>query len=264
MPQEKLDLSRVRFITPGGLVGLACLIESWILKYGELSLIVPDNLDVLGYMHRMDFFEHFRDRVSFDKSLSYLETRGRHPASLSELRRVVSKETARDVSKQFYEILEGPGGLCKAEVDHCCEVLTESLNNVLDHAGSTCGAYTAIQKWPALDKVAVAVADAGVGIPHTIRSHPRARQRSLSDSVLIELATEDQVSRHGLPEPQGERRGGGLASALRSVGRGRGGLSIWSRKGWVEFSDVGRTESTEHVRTFDGTCVEAEFPLNRT
>lgn len=261
-PEEKVDLSRVRFITPGGLVGLACLLESWIEEHGELSLVVPDNLDVLGYMHRMDFFELFRDNISLNKSLSYLNTRSRHPAGLSELRRVRSKEAASEVSKQFYDILASKGGLQKTELDYCCEVLTESLNNVLEHADSPCGAYTAIQKWSVLDKVAVAVADAGVGIPHTICNHPKAQQGALSDSALIELAAEDQVSRYVPNEQQEERRGGGLTAALRSVGRGRGGLIIWSKQGWIQFSGVGRTESTELVHTFEGTCVEAEFPLN--
>lgn len=261
-PEKKVDLSRVRFITPGGLVGLACLLESWIAEHGEVSLVVPDNQDVLGYMHRMDFFKLFEDKISPNKNLSYLNARGRHPADLSELRRVGSKRAVSEVSEQFYEILDSQGGLQRTKVNHCCKVLTESLNNVLDHADSSCGAYTAIQKWSVLDKVAVAVADAGIGIPHTICNHPKAQQGSLSDSALIELAAEDQVSRYGLSEQQEERRGGGLTSALMSVGKGRGGLIIWSKQGWVQFSGVGRTESAELVHTFEGTCVEAEFPLN--
>lgn len=254
----------MHFITPGGLVGLACVLESWIAKHGEISLVVPDDLNVIGYMHRMDFFKHFKDRISFDKSLSYLEARGRHPASLSELRRVGNEVAARQVARQFYEILADEGGLQKAELDHCCRVLTESLNNVLDHAESRCGAYTAIQKWSKRGRVVVAVADAGVGIPHTIRNHSRAQQGNLSDSALIELAAEDQVSGLEVSGQQDERRGGGLTSALRSVGKGRGNLMIWSKRGWVEFSGVGSTESAKLVHAFEGTCVEAEFPLNNT
>ena len=101
----------------------------------------------------------------------------------------------------------------------------------------------------------VAVADAGIGIPATLRDHPEALSCGFpSDADLIELAAVDGVSRLGAD------RGGGFGSALRSVGRGEGGLIAWSGKGWVGFSGAAEThaESTHHFR---GTCVEAEFRL---
>lgn len=255
-PGNELDLSHVNFITPGGLVGLACLLEAWTAEHGAVSLVTPNDLGVVGYMHRMDFFKHLEGKISPDKNLSYLDSRGRYPASLSELRRVGSREDADEVSAQFFEILS-EDGLREAEVDRCCKVLTESLNNVLDHADSSCGAYTAIQKWPKTDTVVVAVADAGVGIPHTIRDHPRVQRVGRTDEALIKLAAEDKVSRERV-----QGRGGGLTSALTSVGNGCGRLMIWSGRGWVEFSGLGRIEAEELVQAFEGTCVEAEFPLN--
>ena len=235
-PSGGLDLSRVNFITPGGLVGSACLLESWLNERGEVALAVPESSDVIGYMHRMDFFKHFEGRVSLDRNFAHLDDRGRHSAPLSELRKVTSKDERDEVCAQFFEILSKDRGLQPAEVDHCCKVLTESLNNVLDHAESSSGAYTAIQKWSKADEVVVAVADAGVGIPYTIRNYPVARQESLSDAALIKLAAKDKVNRQ-----QVEGRGGGLTSALTSVGDGRGRLTIWSKRGRVEFSGLGKT-----------------------
>lgn len=130
---------------------------------------------------------------------------------------------------------------------------------MLEHAESPCGAYTAIQKWGKRDEVCVAVADAGLGIPRTIRHHPRARSVGNADHALIEVATEPSVSRF-----QEEGRGGGLNAALRSVGDGSGRLKIWSQRGWVEFSGIGSTYRAREVLAFGGTCVEAVFPLQGT
>lgn len=144
----------------------------------------------------------------------------------------------------------------EAEVQHCCQVLSESLINVLDHAESPCGAYTAIQTWAKRHEVCVAVADAGLGIPRTIRDLAAARSTASADHELIKVAMEPRVSSR--PEVG---RGGGLDRALRSVGGGSGRLKIWSDRGWVESRGVSKTEGVGLAHAFHGTCVEAIFPL---
>ena len=249
-----VDLSGVDFVTPGGMVGLSCMLERWAAERGRVALVPPED-EVAGYMDRMDFFDLLGGVIAPTRSLSHLGGRGRHPASLSELRRVEGPGGVPDVVGRFSNILS-EGGLRDDEVRYCCDVLSESLINVLEHAESPCGAYTAIQKWGKRDEVCVAVADAGLGIPRTIRQHPRARRVDGADHSLIELATELNVSRI-----REEGRGGGLNAALRSVGDGSGRLKIWAGRGWVEFWGVGSTHRAERVLAFGGTCVEAVFPL---
>jgi hypothetical protein len=80
--------------------------------------------------------------------------------------------------------------------------------------------------------VAVAVSDAGVGIPHTISVHSDAHGAALTDHELTRLAANDQVSSH-----EGEEVGGcGLPCALRNARPGSGKLVIQSGRGWVEFT----------------------------
>ncbi len=248
-----VDLSRVGFVTPGGMTGLSCLLETWAAVQGPVPLVPPDD-EVAGYMARMDFFDLLGSMMSPSRSLSHLCDRGRHPAPLSELRRVEDFGGVTHVIGRFRDLMSG-GGLREAEVRHCCEVLSEGLINVLEHAESPCGAYTAIQKWGKRDEICVAVADAGLGIPRTIRDHPRAQGAGDADHSLIEIATEFGVSRS-----QEDGRGGGLNAALRSVGDGSGRLKIWAGRGWVEFSGVGNTHRSGRVLAFGGTCVEAVFP----
>ncbi len=259
-PHSGVDLSEVDFVTPGGMVGLACLLETWTAEYGCVDLFLP-NEDITAYLHRMDFFEHFAGRIAVDRDLGHLDARGRYSASLSELQRVSEPRDVIRVTKEFGKILS-KGDLGPAEVRRCQAVLSEGLNNVLDHACSVCGAYTAIQPWARLGTVAVAVADAGVGIPYTIRQHPEILRMNLSDHDLIKFATRHLVS----SKHHETGRGGGFTCALASVGAGRGRMKIWSGKGWVELSGisstgVGLSVDERSVRSFDGTCVEAVFPL---
>ena len=251
-----VDLSNVGFVTPGGFVGLACILEEWTSKYGVVPVVLP-NEDVTAYMHRMDFFDYFKDRLRLDRDISHLQFRGRHRASLSELRTVRDDDDVTEVTKQFCGTLSDRG-VPKEKVRRCFAVISETLDHAVDHARSACGAYTAIQPWPSLNKVAVAVSDAGVGIPRTISAHPDARGVAFEDHELITLAANHLVSsRH-----DEEGRGGGLTSALQNVRSGSGSMVIWSGRGWVEFAGMGIITASELAPTFAGTCAEAVFPIS--
>jgi len=252
--REGVDLSEIDFVTPGGMVGLACLIEGWALERGPVPLVPPAD-EVAGYMVRMDFLEHLESIIALDRSLSHLKGRSRHPAPLSEIRRVHTSGDVTVVTAQFGKILQG-GGVGEAEVQHCCQVLSECLTNALYHAESPCGAYTAIQKWTKRNEVCVAVADAGLGIPGTIRDLAKSRGAASADHELIRMALEPGVSRRS-----GAGYGGGLDRVLRSVGVGSGRMKIWSSRGWVESWGVSRNEGEGLSHAFRGTCVEAVFPL---
>lgn len=251
-----VDLSNVGFVTPGGMVGLACTLEEWTSKYGAVQVILP-NEDITAYMHRMDFFDHFEGRLALDRGVDHLEERYRHQPSLSELHTVHDLEDVTEITSRFCKTLSSRS-VPKAKVRNCFAVISETLNNAVDHASSPCGAYTAIQTWANLDKVAVAVADAGVGVPHTISASSESRGKNLEDYDLVKLAASHLVSSR-----QGEEgRGGGLTSALNNVHSGHGEMVIWSGQGWVEFTGMGNIIAAECAPTFGGTCVEAIFPIS--
>lgn len=254
---DGVDLSGVDFVTVGGMVGLACLVEGWAAERGPVPFMPPCD-EVAGYMVRMDFLKHLGSKVSLGRSLAHLGDRSRHPAPLSEIRTVRDSGDVTVVTARFRSILLS-SGVGEAEVQHCCHVLSESLTNVLYHAESPCGAYTAIQKWAKRDEVCVAVADAGLGIPGTIRDLAEARGGAFVDHELIRIALEPRVSRR-----PGAGYGGGLDRALRSVGDGSGRMKIWSGSGWVESRGVSRNHGTRSAHAFRGTCLEAVFPLGNT
>jgi anti-sigma regulatory factor (Ser/Thr protein kinase) len=251
----EVDLSQVRFVRPGGLVCLSSLIETWTMEDRPLGVKLPPD-GVAGYMQRMDFFANFGDKLLYDKDVTRLEIGTRHDdASLSELRTVRTEDEVSEVTLRFHRLLS-EGNLARNQVNRCCKVLSEFLENAVVHAESPCGAYTAIQTYRmGGTRVCVAVADAGIGIPATLNDHPEAVRRGIrTDGGLIELAAVDGVSRLGV------NRGCGFGSALRSVGSGNGALTAWSGEGWVRFSGAAGAR-VEGAHPFRGTCMEAEFPV---
>lgn len=252
--REGIDLSGVDFATPGGMVGLTCLIRSWAAERGRVLLEPPAD-GVAGYMARMDFFKHLESIITLNRNLAHLNGRCRRPASLSEIKRVHNKGGVTEVTKCFGDILSA-AGVGEAEVQHCRNVLSESLINVLEHAKSPCGAFTAIQQYSGRDEVRVAVADTGLGIPYTIHDYAKAQTAASADHELIQVAM-----RPGVSSQPGVGRGGGLDRASRSVRDGGGWMKIWSNRGYVESRGVGRTKGRESAHAFCGTCVEAVFPL---
>lgn len=252
---SELDLSGVQFVRPGGMVALSSLIETWTTEDRPLSIKLPP-VHVAGYMARMDVFDALDDKVVYDQDVTRLEVGTRHSdASLSELRTVRTEDQVQVVTSEFHRLLLAEG-LAKGEVDRCCIVLSEFLENAVVHARSICGAYIAVQTYRmGGNRVCVAVGDAGVGIPATLRNHPEAVNRgSRTDGDLIQLASVDDVS------SVSDDRGGGFGSALRSVGKGSGMLTAWSGEGWVRFTGYSGARVEEADR-FRGTCVEAEFRL---
>jgi hypothetical protein len=142
----ELDLSGVRFVRPGGLVGLSSLIETWTTEDRPLGVRLPP-ARVAGYMKRMDVFDILGDRLVYDQDVTRLEIGARHgDASLSELRTVRTEDHVQVVTSEFYRLLANEN-LTKGEVHRCCTVLSEFLENAVVHAQSCAGAYTAVQTY---------------------------------------------------------------------------------------------------------------------
>lgn len=251
----ELDLSGVRFVRPGGMVGLSSLIETWTTEDRPLGIRLPPDR-VTGYMKRMDVFDALGDKAVYDRDVTDLGVGARHSdAPLSELRTVQTEDEVQVVTTELHRLLSKEG-LARGEVQRCCKVLSEFLENAVVHAESLSGAYSAVQTYRSGGKrVCVAVSDAGVGIPATLKDHPEAVARGLrTDGDLIRLAAVDDVSRVS------DDRGGGFGSALRQVGKGDGVLTAWSGEGWVGFTGYSGAR-VEWANRFRGTCMEAEFRL---
>jgi hypothetical protein len=96
-------------------------------RFGSL----PRSISRPSLNHSLAQIFNCRGRISFNRSLFHLDLRSPHLASLAELRGVGNKDDADEVSRQLYRTLSECGQQ-KAEVQRCCRVPAESLNNVPD------------------------------------------------------------------------------------------------------------------------------------
>lgn len=132
--------------------------------------------------------------------------------------------------------------------------LTELLQNVLDHSGSSLG-YIVHARWYAADQnVRLAVVDGGIGIPAALRKHQIAGTHKLNDQDVIKAA----VTQQGLTSRKGERLGGlGLKLIREYVTKRAGSVTVVSHTGKVTFRSSG--DRRVKVPFYRGTAVEVDF-----
>lgn len=129
------------------------------------------------------------------------------------------------------------------------------------------------QKWWMLsllkdDQLFVAIYDAGVGIPGSLRRKPRFaeyfKMRNYNDARLIQAAIGSAWSSTQLPH-----RGNGLPEMLEfSQNLEHGGLSIWSANGGLSYNpqlaDRGKREVRHHIdERLPGTLVLWSIPFRK-
>jgi len=156
------------------------------------------------------------------------------------------------------------------------DCLNEAVANTIHHAYE----YPfknmpsrAQQKWWMLsllkdDELFVAIYDAGIGIPGSLRRKPRFveffRRRHYNDARLIQAAVGSAWSSTELPH-----RGNGLPEMLEfSQNLEHGGLSIWSENGGLSYNpqvpDTRKREVRHHIdQRLPGTLVLWSIPFRK-
>ncbi|MEW2376927.1 ATP-binding protein [Micromonospora sp. NPDC047812] len=126
------------------------------------------------YLRRMNVFSHINTEV--DISVREHEAAGR----FIPVRNILTNEELNDFIKDFVPLLH----MEPRDADAVKYVLFELIRNVLEHSGSSTGAFVAAQVSQMNRRLLLGVADAGIGINRSIsRSH-----RANSDREAISLA----------------------------------------------------------------------------
>jgi len=142
--------------------------------------------------------------------------------------------------------------------------ISEAVRNVFEHANAADGAFLCASYFQAADRLSIAVADAGIGVPATIR--PRYGSK-LSDAEANLLATELKVT-GARPSP---RYGGAISNAgvglyyLRTVSfRSKGLFALLSGTAAVRDGGNGLPPTTAPSRAaWKGTVVAVTLSASR-
>jgi hypothetical protein len=195
------------FLTPRETCGLRALIDHAASLAGEVVFDCPVNLDVHGYLGRVDFYDDLEENVR----LTRRPPRQRRQDRRDQLIEVVRVRTADDVealTDRVWDVAKahcGSGRTAKA----FATAIAAATENVIDHAQSPIGALVAAQRY-ANRGLELAVVDLGRGIPVTLREN--GVYAGLTDLQAVERALEDGVS-----SVTDEGRGAGLAELVHGV-----------------------------------------------
>lgn len=229
-----LDARHARWASPFGLTALLCIPQARMAQGAteRVSFAVPEQAETASYWSRAGFFRHAAELFEIHGAVP--RAREVHESSvLLEITPIVNGDDVHGVVGRIQakaaDILHGQLGLDTAITGRFAMTLSESCQNIVEHAGL--GGWVAVQAYKYTKRlgrrvVVIAVCDAGVGFRRSLESSPTHRHSDRWDDAM---ALEDAVLRATSRFRHGDSgRGQGLAGIRKFVGRWHGKLSVRS------------------------------------
>lgn len=258
-----VDAHAVEWISPYGFVGLLAAGQALGERTGVRPILtLPQSREVA----------HFCVRTGFAREAETLfELHGKLPkvkaGETTVLLEVTPIRGAEDVHTVVGHIQERSSAILTAELGLEPKAtmgfgmaLSESCQNIVEHAGTAGWVAVHAYSWRKLGKrvVVIAVADAGVGFRHTLEATQATRfGERWSDGAALEAALLHSVSRFRDPG-----RGQGLAGIRKYLGRWQGKISI--RSGTARIAIVPSWDEdaplTSGLAPFPGAQVQLVIP----
>jgi hypothetical protein len=209
----RLDLTRLRFVDPAGLVGLAVAAERAARAGRPVRFTPPADAAVAGYLTRMRLGEQLA-ALGVDADLPVVQER-RQGHRLVELRRFDGEAGLDAVAAALVRTyVDDHPGL----VQPLYAALDEMARNVLEHSARSHG-YVALQRYDARRALAFAVADSGIGL----RRRLATRIAVPDDRTAVVRAAQVHVTSVGRPG-----RGRGIGRVIAITGAHRGSVTLVS------------------------------------
>lgn len=227
--QDLIDLTKVSFIDPYGMVGLLEVGEFLLnFKNKKTTLLLPTSEEVLRYLERMDFFKHVGRYFKLDPDKPNISDKYLRSSSSDVLLEITSIEKSDDIHFIVGKVKNRANAILKKHLHYderaingFIVALSEVCQNILEHSEKT--GFVGIQKYhfQKLNKniVKIAVMDLGIGFKKSLETRFTIRD----DVDALEKALLHGVSRY-----TDEGRGHGLAAVRRFVNQWNGKLSIRS------------------------------------
>ena len=225
---EQIDLSKVSFIDPYGMLALLEIGELCMLEDVRKSVILPRSPEVCAYLDRMDFLSFAKRCFTLDHSSPALPEKYQRSLDSDVLLEITPIEKSNDIHFIVGKVRERAQAILATHlrydnraINGFIVALSEVCQNIIEHSETT--GYVGIQKYryQSMNKnvVKIAVMDVGIGF-----------RRSLSGRFKLtgDLDAIDQALLHGASRHEDEGRGHGLAAVRRFVDQWQGTLSIRS------------------------------------
>jgi len=259
---EQIDLSKVSFVDPYGMLALLEIGELCLLEDVRKSVILPQSPEVCAYLDRMDFFTFAKRCFDLDYSSSgFSENHHRSPES-DVLLEITPIEKSNDIHTIVGKVRDRAQAILATHlryderaINGFIVALSEVCQNIIEHSENK--GFVGIQKYryQSLEKniVKIAVMDVGIGFRKSLAN----RFKLKSDFEAI-----DKALLHGASRYEDEGRGHGLAGVRKFVTQWQGKLSI--RSGTARLSIIpqwaGGRDQERKLISFPGSQINIMLP----
>jgi len=229
----KVSLTDTKFIDPFGMVGLIQFGRYLRLNGGNPFLLLPNSMDVLRYLDRMDFFKYVQNLFQLEPQDFTIEERYLRRHHSDVLLEITSIENTDDVHIIVEKVRERAENILNShlhygpmEIDSFMVALSEICQNIPEHSRDM--GFVGIQKYFYGKKLKknvakIAVMDLGIGIKESLSPKYASLSKHWSDLTAIHLALFKGCSRY---DDLG--RGQGLTNVRKWVQKWNGKMVIRS------------------------------------
>lgn len=239
-----IDFTLCRFLEPGYVVTLACLIEEYHQRGLPINFTPSKTRGVDDYLRNIRFYEYWQE--GFDRS-SYTSTHIDTALCLWQVTQEMIDNYAQQARGYFAQnFLPGK------DLDWLSICLAELFNNICDHSKSPVSGYCLTQYYPKTQQLVTAVCDFGVGIPSSINTFWQQQGKDvLSDTDALRIALRKRVTTKSTPR----NRGFGLDNLSNIVKNLQGHLFFLSNFALLKQNSEGVLRTNMLARPLYGSLI---------
>jgi hypothetical protein len=216
------DFSNVQYVDANLMLPLSSYAAYYRLNQFDFSLVEPND-PVLRRLFVNTNWAHFIDPQHFNRN------EARRSNNLPALQFLNSDAQYNVVNKAMDILLETIKVGDRNQLKALEWALNEITDNVLNHAESPIGGLVQIQSFPARNRVSFYVADAGLGIPFTLR---KSIPGITSDSDALDRAIREGVTRNA-----STNQGNGLFGTFKCCEVSNGSFAIISNNAILQYNE---------------------------
>jgi hypothetical protein len=217
-----IDLSEATATFAGPMLALGASLAKYRLEHVNFSVAFPTDAKLhrlcrnAGWLHLLD--------PSLPPAPTYINSQHVPVVSFA-----TSEEQFAVTNRLLDTVLSSLPGLTRYDLGGLEWAVNEVTDNVLNHSQSPCGGFVQLSAFPEQRRVELTVADAGLGIPSTLRmGYPDI----MHDSHALELAVQEGVTRS-----LSVGRGNGLYGTIEIARVSSGYIHIHSGYGRLHAED---------------------------
>ena len=174
------------YVHPAVIALTACAAEVVHMRGGVFSGHVP-NVRSITYLIRMGLFDYVRLPPPIE--IQAHEEAGR----FIPLTRIQNSDGLKEAITNLVPLLHAPPEVA----DPIKYVFSEMVRNVLEHSRSPVGAFVAAQYYKDSNRVAIGIADAGIGVFEHMRQHHRVNNSKEAITLALQPGISGTTSRVG-------------------------------------------------------------------